>query len=80
MGDGEGEVEEERPARVLSDEPQGLLHETLLHGAFPALVEEIGGAADVFPADIDLRNGGLARAVQEHGADLPAQVVLLIGH
>src|SRR5690242_8077020 len=43
-------------------------------------VEEIGATADVLTVDEDLRHGLLAGAIREHGADTPAEVVLLEFH
>ena len=43
-------------------------------------VEQVGAAADVLAADVDLRDRRRAGALLEHGADLDAQVVALEPH
>src|SRR5690606_36721631 len=40
-------------------------------------IEQIGAAADVHAADVDVRDGPRAGALRDHGADVPAPISCL---
>src|SRR5690349_11057510 len=56
------------------------LVQAFLDRAITPRVEQVGAAADVLAADVDLRHGLLAGPIGEHRADLAAEIVLLELH